>query len=285
MRKGELFSIKLKNIQFDENGTVITIPDTRTTKTGERRIRVIFATPYLREWIEVHPCKNDRDSVLFCSLREPYLRLTDEGLRDQLVKIADKAEIKKRVNAHSFRHARATYLAEHLTEQQLKKYLGWTEGSTMAAIYVHLSGKDIDNAILKMYGMESEERKEDLVLKSMKCPRCGAIQDARKESCSECWLSFRVDAVEKSELELLKEEMERMKAENKDLISEIMVEKHIDEENLQLTIEYEVQKRLSEPDKDLQKLLAYFQKQGIPDLFADEEPTEAEKKAAKKSDW
>ncbi|RPJ79505.1 MAG: hypothetical protein EHM20_01215 [Alphaproteobacteria bacterium] len=40
MRKGELFSIKIKSVQFDENGTVINIPDTMATKTGARRIRI-----------------------------------------------------------------------------------------------------------------------------------------------------------------------------------------------------------------------------------------------------
>ena len=35
MRKGELFSIKLKSITFDADGTVINIPETRTTKDEE----------------------------------------------------------------------------------------------------------------------------------------------------------------------------------------------------------------------------------------------------------
>ena len=70
-------------------------------------------------------------------------------------------------------------MAAHMTEQQLKKYLGWTEGSNMAAVYVHLSGKDIDDAVLKMNGMEVEEKEEDNALKTIKCPRCKQIQDAR----------------------------------------------------------------------------------------------------------
>jgi integrase len=81
------------------------------------------------------------------------------------------------------------------------------------------------------------------------------------------------------------DDYKRVVQENEDLKRDIYTQKLIDERELQELVEYEVQKRLSEPDKDLQKLLAYFQKQGIPDLFADEEPTEAEKKAAKKSDW
>ena len=190
-RKGEMFSIRLKHVQFDENGTVVTIPD---GKTGARRIRLIFATSYLREWTELHPCKRDRDHVLFCAIREPYPVLSDSGLRNQLTYIADKAGIKKRVNAHSFRHARATHLAEHLTEQQLKKYLGWTEGSNMASIYVHLSGKDIDNAILKMNGILIDDTHTD-GLKVGRCPRCHEINPENGMFCYKCGLPLTQEAV------------------------------------------------------------------------------------------
>lgn len=187
MRKGELFSIKIKNVQFDENGTVITIPD---GKTGARRIRLVFATSFLREWLEVHPLKNKREADLFCSLREPYPRLTDSGLRTQLTKITKKAGVQKRTNPHSFRHARATHLAEHLTEQQLKKYLGWTEGSSMAAVYVHLSGKDIDNAILKMNGIQIEDTHTD-GLKVGRCPRCKELNPETSAYCGKCGLPLQ----------------------------------------------------------------------------------------------
>lgn len=91
--------------------------------------------------------------------------------------------------------------------------------------------------------------------------------------------------VERSELIKMKEEIERMKAEREDLISEIMAEKHIDEENLQYTIELEVQKRMSEPDKDLKKLMEYFKKKGML-IDLDAELIEEEKRAAENApDW
>jgi integrase/recombinase XerD len=213
MRKGELFSIRIKHIHFDENGTVVNIPDTRTTKTGARRIRIIFATEFLKKWLEDHPCKNDREHLVFCSLVEPHPRLTDAGLRDQLTKIAGKAGIKKRVNPHSFRHARATHMSSEMTEQQLKKYLGWTEGSNMAAVYVHLSGKDLDDTILRMNGMKTETKAEDHALKTLKCPKCGEIQDARNDSCCRCWTSFKSDIDNSlvSELQTLRDEIEQLK--------------------------------------------------------------------------
>ena len=183
-RKGELLGVLLKNVTFDENGTMITFPD---GKTGARRIRLVFASSFLREWLEVHPTKKNRESPLFCSLREPFDIISDTGLSYQLRKIAKRAGIEKRVNPHSFRHSRATHLAEHLTEQQLKNYLGWTASSSMAAIYVHLSGKDIDNAILKMNGIEIDDTHTD-GLKVGRCPRCKELNPETSQYCGKCGL-------------------------------------------------------------------------------------------------
>lgn len=192
MRRGELFSIKIKNISFDGNGMVILIP---AGKTGPRRIRLVFSTSFVRHWLDVHPLKNNREAALFCSLQEPFGVLSETGLRCQMRKIAKKAGIQKRVNAHSFRHARCTHLAEHLTEAQMKQYLGWTEGSSMAAVYVHLSGRDIDNAILKMHGLKIDDTLAE-GLKVGKCPRCHELNPESVAYCGKCGMPLKDDAQE-----------------------------------------------------------------------------------------
>ena len=58
------------------------------------------------------------------------------------------------------RHSRASVLANYLTEAQMRQYFGWVQGSDMPRIYVHLSGRDIDKAVYKMYGMLGEEEEE-----------------------------------------------------------------------------------------------------------------------------
>jgi len=142
----------------------------------------------------VHPRKNNRESPLFCSLREPFDLISETGLSYQLRKIAKRAGIEKRVNPHSFRHARATHLAEHLTEQQMKKYLGWTEGSNMAAIYVHLSGKDMDAAILKMNGIKIDDTHAD-GLRVGRCPRCKELNPETSLYCGKCGLPLKEDSI------------------------------------------------------------------------------------------
>jgi len=68
-RRNELLSIQRKHVTFDNNGAIIFIPQ---SKTFERRIRLVFATSYLREWLSVHPRKEDDNAPVFCSLRAPF---------------------------------------------------------------------------------------------------------------------------------------------------------------------------------------------------------------------
>lgn len=39
----------------------------------------------------------------------------------------------------------------------MKEYFGWTQGSDMAAVYVHLSGRDVDGALLELAGKKLSE--------------------------------------------------------------------------------------------------------------------------------
>jgi hypothetical protein len=108
--------------------------------------------------------------------------------------VAVKAGVKKKVHPHLFRHSRATYLAKFMTEAQMKQIFGWTQSSDMAAVYVHLSGRDTDDAILELNGIktDSNEKKES-VLRPRKCPRCDTINPATARFCQRC--SFALDVV------------------------------------------------------------------------------------------
>jgi len=181
-RIGELLSCKIKHAKFDDNGVVLTLPD---GKTGARRIRLVYSSTYLRQWFDTHPRKEDRNADMWVRLDSGAHRIDYEGIRMAVKRVGKRAGIQKPVNLHNFRHTRATHLAEHLTEQQMKAYLGWTAGSGMAAVYVHLSGKDMDNAILKMHGIEKDTHINE-TLKVGKCPRCHEINQDKASFCFKC---------------------------------------------------------------------------------------------------
>ncbi len=184
-RVGELLTMRIKNVSFEENLTRITV----LGKTGARRVPLLDSTPYLAEWLENHPFNEDSDAFLWVGIgnvgRGEFLKYP--ALRKMLVNVAKKAKVKKKVNPHNFRHSRATFLANHLTEAQMNQYLGWVRGSDMAATYVHLSGRDVDDAILKMRGLsKAKEEKVESSLAPKPCPRCNSINKATGKFCNRC---------------------------------------------------------------------------------------------------
>lgn len=193
-RKGELLSVRIKHVTFDENGCVVILPQ---GKTGPRRIRLVFAASYLREWIEDHHTRDDRESIVFCSHRYPHPALSDTGICEQLEQIAEWAGIKKPVNPHAFRHAAATRYARLMTEQELKVFLGWTPGSDMAAVYVHLSGEDIDDSILRIHGIKSQTKDDGMTVE--RCPRCKDLIPEHSAYCRRCGLPLQDSVKQKIE--------------------------------------------------------------------------------------
>lgn len=183
-RIGELLSLTLDGIEWDGHGATVQI----FGKTGERKLRVIDSVPLLSAWLREHPDTKNKKALLFCGINGynpsyDYFRL-------MLNKIGKKAEIKKPVNPHHFRHSRATELAKNLTEAQLCYYMGWQLGSYQPATYVHLSGRDLDSAILKIKGIEIEEKEKKEMKKPIKCPRCKTINDSLAKFCIDCGLGL-----------------------------------------------------------------------------------------------
>lgn len=189
-RIGELLSTTIADAKFDNYGCLLWL---RKSKTDPRPARLIFASSYLRSWLEVHPRKNELDAPIFCSFKAPYNGISRTGLYEQISRIGQRVGIKKKITPHNFRHTRATFLATKITEQQLKCALGWKQNSTMTSIYVHLSAKDIDTAFLEAAGIKKEEVSEEEMLKTIRCPRCRDNQPANALYCNRCGFEINED--------------------------------------------------------------------------------------------
>ena len=107
-------------------------------------------------------------------------------MRKVLRNTAERSRINKRVNPHSFRHARASYLANRLTESQLKQYFGWNQSSDMASIYVHLSNKDTEDAIIRANGKERIIEQKPSLLNPKICQRCKEKNESSLTYCGKC---------------------------------------------------------------------------------------------------
>jgi len=201
-RIGELIYLKINQVRFDEYGAQLFV----SGKTGFRRVRVVACAPYLLEWINKHPLKDDPKAFLWINRRlEPY---SYGAIAVNLYRIARRAGISKKVNPHNFRHSRATYLANHLTEAQMKEHFGWMQDSKMAATYVHLSGRNVDSALLKVYGIETNGQKHESVLKPKDCLRCGETNQVTNKFCQKCGLPLDQTAIS----EIVQKDLERGEA-------------------------------------------------------------------------
>lgn len=196
-RIGELLSLPIKNLEFDEYGAKVLVPE--EGKTGMRRIRLVSSVPYLATWIENHPFRDTPEAPLWVKI---HAKSTDDIVYyENALKIfktlAKRADIKKRIYPHLFRHTRATQLANHLTEAQMDQYFGWIQGSDMPSTYVHLSGRDLEDAILKFNGLNVEEKENEPTIK--KCPRCEKINPNTGRFCLRCGAPLDFEAVMKVE--------------------------------------------------------------------------------------
>jgi integrase len=195
VRAGELLNMSIKDVIFDDFGSIIRV----SGKTGDRRIRLVFSTSYLKNWIDKHPLRDDRDSKLWVSIsnRGKHEPLQYQHLSVRLKELATKCDLKKPMNPHHFRHSRASFLAKFLTESQLKVFFGWTQASDMAQIYVHLSGRDVDDALLsKVFGLKKLEERGRSKLIHTFCLRCKEPNTAEHSICQRCSFPLEAKAVE-----------------------------------------------------------------------------------------
>jgi integrase/recombinase XerD len=158
-------------------------------KTGTRERELIISRKYIQKWIEVHPFKNQPKQPLFLSFshrryRERITTACVEGLCNNAKRLTG---ITKRVTPHIFRHSRATYLAQHLKEAEMRQYFGWSRDSGMPSVYIHLSQSDVDTkyeAIIT--GQKKELEHKPSVLAPKNCPWCDTKNEPTVRYCSKC---------------------------------------------------------------------------------------------------
>jgi integrase/recombinase XerD len=185
-RIGEILSLRIENIEFDKYGAVLRV----NGKTGPRRVRVIGSAPALAEWLSIHPGRREPKNPVWIGMGTAgrYKPLDYYSARSIYQRLVKRAGLKKRVYTHLFRHTRATELANFLTEAQMKELLGWVQGSDMPSTYIHLSGRDVDSALLKAHGIAIEEKNPSQTFTLRSCPRCRQKLVSTSSFCPFCGL-------------------------------------------------------------------------------------------------
>ena len=153
VRLQEGLDLNVGSFVFDNNGAIVIV----NGKTGMRRIRLIDSVPDLQNWINMHPYRDNHDAPLFVTTRlydGKHKRLDKRTVQNMTKTISKRAGIQKNIHPHAFRHAKLTYLAKQgLNETELRIIAGWEKNSDMPAVYIHLSGTDVENKILEINGL------------------------------------------------------------------------------------------------------------------------------------
>lgn len=189
-RIGELIDLTVGDIEDRTHGKKITIEG----KTGARRLPLVESVPYVNKWLNDHP-DPAKNAPLWCKIQQggPDDQLTYNYIRQKILqKNMERAGLDKPSNPHHYRHSRASFLANEMTEAQLCEWFGWVQGSDVPARYVHLSGRDIDNAYDQMHGLyepEDDEAEPDV----QECPRCEELNEPKAVFCQRCGFGLDPD--------------------------------------------------------------------------------------------
>jgi len=213
-RVGEVSTIRLKDIAWNDKGFILTIRSNTSKSKFGRRIPLCACTEDIKRWVnDYHPFKNDREAPLFTSFadrRTPRTNLKADGIAEIVRRVALRADFQGRIHMHphKFRHLRASQLAElGWNEPMLKQFFGWSKTSRMPAIYIHMSQKSMNNRYYQMYGKVSPEEAEQQNLEEPRtCSRCGTQNPTGYRFCFRCNAVF--DREEQRRIE------DRIKAEN-----------------------------------------------------------------------
>lgn len=189
-RVGELLGLRIQDVEGMEGAAGYRLHV--DGKTGRRTVPLFeSAVPLLAVWLKDHPSAGDGTSPLWVNIQvgERYREAINYPAFVKMIReAARRAEVKKDVNPHAFRHSRATAMAKlgNLSPAVLESYLGWRHGSPMAATYVHLVGSEVEDSVARALGVEKMEAPTASHRLARSCPRCSNPNDPQDEFCSRC---------------------------------------------------------------------------------------------------
>src|SRR5215207_344216 len=203
-RPHEITLLKIKHIRLKERYGEGEVP--HEAKTGTGPVLLTCSFPYVRDWLNEHPFRNESNARLVCNLltggpikadalwtvmkqlRLRILRLLEEG------SVADDKERQKlefllkakKWNPYCLRHSAITSDSDYLPEYALKKKVRWSMNSKQGSRYIkRRMDTDLKEQILVHNGIisDSQKQKRPSVLI---CPRCELINAIDNKYCSKC---------------------------------------------------------------------------------------------------
>lgn len=190
-------SLRVRDVDLSKPPTYTPNPNATGLKSASiREYPLIDSVAVLRSYLRTsHPRPDSPDVALFHKIKPASLsgngRWSDDGsvrtnaIRQQLVRIADRAGVDKPVNPHAFRHAAISRMArEGYSRSQIEHRVHWTIDTDMWETYEHISSAEHNTDIFRSVGLVDAEAGPDKVRKP--CGNCRAPLAPRHEFCPNC---------------------------------------------------------------------------------------------------
>jgi integrase/recombinase XerD len=204
-RPGEIYRLRLGDVVPHEEGYIELRVSREKGSAPEPAPVYEDAVPALFAWLNAHPRRDDPNAPLWANLGGSRIGkvATYRAMYKALESAATRAKIGKPVTAYALRRSRLTMLAKDpaISTSILEKVAGWVPGSNVARHYVHLSGKDVINALNARYGVKSPKPGEPLEppRTPRRCGRCKTVNPPGASYCTTCGGPLSLPAVRQIE--------------------------------------------------------------------------------------
>jgi len=203
-RNHEVTLLKIKHIRLSEKYGEGEIHYEAKTGTGPVLLSCSF--PYVRDWLNEHPFKNEPNARIICNLNTgapvgPDAMWTMiKQLRNRIIHLLEKGSItdeaerqkleylikNKKWNPYCIRHSSISSDSDYLPEYALKKKVRWSMNSKQGSRYIkRRMSNDLKEQILvhNVVITDSQKQKRPSVLS---CPRCNLVNAIDNKYCSKC---------------------------------------------------------------------------------------------------
>jgi integrase len=202
VRSGEFRDLTVGDVTDHHNGLQITVEG----KQGQRTVTLIPSVPYLQQWLNEHPAREQATAPLWSKLGTDE-EMSYNGVAKVFQRAADRAGIEKPVTLTNFRKSSASYLAsEGVNQPTLEDHHGWTRGSNTAARYVAVFSNASDRELARAHGLDVDPEDQSDDLAPISCPRCGKDTPHDEEFCVWCG-----QAVEPGAAETMREQEQQLR--------------------------------------------------------------------------
>ena len=213
-RPHEVTLLKIKHIRLKEKYGEGEIPHEAKTRTGPILLTCSF--PYVWDWLNEHPFKNESNASLICNIKTgspitaEALWTVMKQLKNRIIRLLNEDAIKdikereklefllrtKKWNPYCIRHSAITFDSDYLPEYALKKKVRWSMNSRQGTRYIkRRMGDELKDRILIHNGIinpEIEKKKPSI----LNCPRCELVNAFENQYCSKCSYPLKPSAFE-----------------------------------------------------------------------------------------